>query len=205
MSHVTSSRCASPRQLTTGLKIFRIRKASTPPEVDRDELPSVGALIKTTEPFRQTLVGCVMEVRDAYRPLLVKWQDGKMDAVQWEENEQLSLVRRGLKPGDKIWVKREALEKFGWMDQRALQVGEERASRYRGEVVKQIIVIDGKIVEEGAVVDFLSEARDHDGKDGCSCKMARGEGSWVEQKEEIDPNCPINERREVRLLVQARV
>lgn len=176
-----------------------------PAKADRDELPSVGALIKTSEPFRQTLVGCVIEVRDAYRPLLVKWQDGKMDAVQWEDNEQLSLVRRELRPGDKIWVGREALERFGWRDQRVHKVGEERESKYRGEVVKQIIVIDGKIVDEGGVVDFLTEARDHDGKKGCTCKMASGAGGWVEQKEEIDPNCPINERREVRLLVQARV
>lgn len=131
-----------------------------------------------------------------------------MEAVQWEDNEQLSLARRALKPGDRVWVTREALEKFGWKDERrsgARGGGEPLADKVKGVVVKQLIVINDRVVEEGGVVDFLTEARDHDGKEGCTCKMASKDGALVEWKEQIDPNCPLVEERRVRLLVQARV
>ena len=44
--------------------IHRIREAVLLPKESEESLPAVGAIIKTSQSYRQTFLGCVLEVRN---------------------------------------------------------------------------------------------------------------------------------------------
>lgn len=87
------------------------------------------------------------QVREESKPFLVKWQDGKLEAVDWEDNKQLTMQRRALGPGDKIVVARGALEKFGWYDASCPTGVLSPSDAFSGEVIRQLIVIDEQVGE----------------------------------------------------------
>ena len=84
------------------------------------------------------------------RPLLVLLDDGSFDSL--EHDARVRLVHRALVSGDAVAADRYALEHAGWVEK---DRAKSPAPEVRGEFCEYVVLINGKEVEKGHILQRL--------------------------------------------------